>query len=74
LPTMFFQHEPIIIGPLGAEENDVRPGCVFSLQTFGAYGANFNPHCHGKMCIGDQLAAAQILRATCRMEYAVNSS
>jgi hypothetical protein len=26
---------------------DVRPGCVFSLQTFGAYGANFNPHCHG---------------------------
>ena len=26
---------------------DVRPGCVFSLQTFGSYGANFNPHCHG---------------------------
>ena len=22
---------------------DVRPGCVISLQTFGAYGANFNP-------------------------------
>jgi hypothetical protein len=26
---------------------DVRPGCVLSLQTYGAYGANFNPHCHG---------------------------
>jgi len=25
---------------------DVRPGCVLSLQTYGAYGANFNPHCH----------------------------
>jgi len=25
----------------------VRPGCVLSLQTYGAYGANFNPHCHG---------------------------
>jgi len=22
---------------------DVRPGCVISLQTFGAFGANFNP-------------------------------
>jgi len=22
---------------------DVRPGCVISLQTFGGYGANFNP-------------------------------
>jgi hypothetical protein len=27
--------------------NDVRPGCVLSLQTYSAYGANFNPHCHG---------------------------
>jgi hypothetical protein len=25
---------------------DVRPGCVLSLQTYGAFGANFNPHCH----------------------------
>jgi len=25
---------------------DVRPGCVVSLQTFGAFGANFHPHCH----------------------------
>ena len=22
---------------------DVRPGCILSLQTYGAYGANFNP-------------------------------
>jgi len=28
------------------ERTDVRPGCVASLQTFGAYGANFNPHAH----------------------------
>lgn len=26
------------------DRKDVRPGCVISLQTFGAYGANFNPH------------------------------
>jgi hypothetical protein len=25
---------------------DIRPGCALSLQTYGAYGANFNPHCH----------------------------
>jgi hypothetical protein len=25
---------------------EVRPGWVFSLQSFGAYGANYNPHCH----------------------------
>jgi hypothetical protein len=31
---------------------DVRPGCVFSLQTHGAYGANFNPHCHGLVTDG----------------------
>ena len=35
---------------LGRE--DIRPGCVFSLQTFGAYGANFNPHCHGLVTDG----------------------
>jgi len=35
---------------LGRE--DMRPGCVFSLQTFGAYGANFNPHCHGLVTDG----------------------
>jgi hypothetical protein len=28
------------------DRKDVRPGCVISLQTFGAYGANFHPHCH----------------------------
>jgi len=28
------------------DRTDVRPGCVISLQTFGGYGANFNPHAH----------------------------
>ncbi len=28
------------------DRRDVRPGCVISLQTFGAYGCNFNPHAH----------------------------
>ena len=31
---------------------DVRPGCVVSLQTFGAYGANFNPHAHALVSDG----------------------
>jgi hypothetical protein len=31
---------------------DVRSGCVLSLQTYGAYGANFNPHCHGLVTDG----------------------
>ena len=26
------------------DRDDVRPGCVVSLQTFGAYGGNWNPH------------------------------
>jgi hypothetical protein len=25
---------------------DVRPGCVTSIQTFGAFASNFNPHVH----------------------------
>ena len=29
------------------ERHDVRPGCVISIQTHGAFGANFNPHLHG---------------------------
>jgi len=32
------------------------------------------PHCHGKMGIIEHLTAAQILQATYRMEYAVNTS
>jgi ribosomal protein S27E len=28
------------------ERNDVHPGCVIAFQSFGAYGANFNPHLH----------------------------
>jgi len=31
---------------------DVRPGCVVSLQTFGAYGANFHPHAHALVSDG----------------------
>ena len=43
------------------DRNDVRPGCVFSLQTFGAYGANFNPHCHGLVTDGAFSADGQFL-------------
>jgi hypothetical protein len=43
------------------ERKDVRPGCVFSLQTFGAYGANFNPHCHGLVSDGVFSADGQFL-------------
>jgi len=31
---------------------DVRPGCVISLQTFGGYGCNFNPHAHALVSDG----------------------
>ena len=31
---------------------DVRPGCVISLQSFGGYGANFNPHAHALVSDG----------------------
>jgi hypothetical protein len=34
------------------DRRDVRPGCVISLQTFGAYGANFNPHAHALVSDG----------------------
>ena len=34
------------------DRKDVRPGCVISLQTFGAYGANVNPHCHALVSDG----------------------
>jgi hypothetical protein len=44
---------------LGRE--DIRPGCVFSLQTFGAYGANFNPHCHGLVTDGAFSADGEFL-------------
>ena len=32
------------------------------------------PHCHGKMCVIEQLTAAEILQAAYRMEYAFNTS
>jgi hypothetical protein len=28
------------------DRTDVRPGCIVSLQTFGAYAGNWNPHAH----------------------------
>jgi hypothetical protein len=31
---------------------DVRPGCVISLQTYGGYGCNFNPHAHALVSDG----------------------
>jgi len=34
------------------DRNDVRPGCVVSLQTFGAYGGNWNPHAHALVSDG----------------------
>ena len=34
------------------DRRDVRPGCIISLQTFGAYGANFNPHAHALVSDG----------------------
>jgi len=41
---------------------DVRPGCVLSLQTYGAYGANFNPHCHGLISDGAFSPDGEFLR------------
>jgi hypothetical protein len=41
---------------------DVRPGCVLSLQTYGAYGANFNPHCHGLVSEGAFTPDGEFLR------------
>ena len=34
------------------DRRDVRPGCVISLQTYGGYGANFNPHAHALVSDG----------------------
>ena len=39
------------------DQTDVLPGCVVSLQTFGAYGANFNPHAHA--LVSDGVFSAQ---------------
>jgi hypothetical protein len=61
-----FEHERRLLGLLSQtayasisktfqallDRKDVRPGCVVSLQTFGAYGANFNPHCHALVSDG----------------------
>jgi hypothetical protein len=43
------------------ERTDVRPGCVVSLQTFGAYGANFNPHAHAPVSDGVFSAEGEFL-------------
>jgi len=42
---------------------DVRPGCVVSLQTFGAYGANFNPHAHALVSDGVFTPEGEFLQA-----------
>jgi hypothetical protein len=34
------------------DRKDVGPGCVLSLQTFGAFGANFHPHGHALISDG----------------------
>jgi hypothetical protein len=34
------------------DRDDVRPGCVVSLQTHGAYAANWNPHAHALVSDG----------------------
>ena len=34
------------------ERQDVLPGCVASLQTFGSYAANFHPHVHALITEG----------------------
>jgi len=34
------------------DRRDIRPGCIISLQTFGAYGANFHPHAHALVSDG----------------------
>ena len=43
------------------DRTDVRPGCVFSLQTFGAYGANFKPHAHALVSDGASIQNGEFL-------------
>src|SRR5438034_770044 len=43
------------------DRKDVRPGCVISIQTFGSYGANFNPHCHAIISDGVWTAEGEFL-------------
>jgi hypothetical protein len=43
------------------DRKDVRPGCVISPQSFGAYGANFNPHCHALVSDGAFSADGEFL-------------
>jgi len=43
------------------DRRNVRPGCVISLQTFGAYGANFNPHAHALVSDGVFTPAGEFL-------------
>ena len=40
---------------------DVRPGRVISIQTFGSYGANFNPYCHAIISDGVRSAEGAFL-------------
>lgn len=43
------------------EHDDVRPGCVISIQTHGAFGANFDPHLHGIVSDGVFTPEAEFL-------------
>ncbi len=40
---------------------DVRPGCLISIQTFGSFGANFHPHLHAIISDGVWTAEGEFL-------------
>ncbi len=46
---------------------DVRPGCVASLQTFGAYALNWNPHAHALNFISECLMREATHHEDCRL-------
>jgi hypothetical protein len=43
------------------DRKDVRPGCVITLQTFGAYARNWNPHAHAIVSDGVFTAEGEFL-------------
>ena len=43
---------------------DVQPGLVASLQTFGSFASNFNPHCHGLVSRGGFYTSGRISSLT----------
>lgn len=44
------------------DRTDVRPGCVVSLQTFGGYAGNWNPHAHAIVSEGVFTPQGEFLR------------